>query len=398
MKNKKITKEKLQMVLLIVSILTISIVGLYVLNLWTESLLVRLGFAIGSVLTPFAIAFFLSFVIGPFSEWLQKHLKLSKTLAITMAIFIGILFAVLILITITVFLVTQMSMIISSLISLVDDQVIESLLTEVLNNFQNYFNSYSISEIIDELNNQGITFEKVFGLIGFVFIGFSNVFSSVFSGLFILVLTPVFLYYLIKEKTVIFEGIANVFPQKIKVHLTELGKRSDNVIKNYFIGQGKMMLFVAVFFMISYTILSLFIPNFNLSYGIIFGLLMGLLCVIPYLGVWLGMAAPIIFLITLHLEHGQSGTGLSVYIIAIIIILVINGIEQVIEMSLIQPKVFGDQVHIHALAVLSSFIFFGAIFGFAGVLLAIPIAGTVKVVFRYVKEMNKPKLKVKEEA
>jgi putative permease len=397
MKNKKITKEKLQMVLLIVSIVSISIVGLYVLTLWSESLLIRLGFAIGSVLTPFAIAFFLSFVIGPFSEWLQKHLKLSRTLAVVMAIFIGILFAVFILITIAIFLVSQMSIIISSLISLVDDQVIEGFLTEVLNNFQNYFNAFSISEILDELNSQGITFEKMFSLISVIVISFSNVFSSILSGMFILVLTPVFLYYLIKEKKVIFEGIANVFPQKIKVHLIELGKRSDNVIKNYFIGQGKMMLFVAIFFMITFTLLSLFIPNFSLSYGIIFGLLMGLLCVIPYLGVWLGMAAPIIFLITLHLEYGQSSTGLSIYLIAIIIILVLNGIEQVIEMSLIQPKVFGDQVQIHALAVLSSFIFFGAIFGFAGVLLAIPIAGTVKVVFGYLKEMNKPKLKVKEE-
>ena len=228
--------------------------------------------------------------------------------------------------------------------------------------------------------------------------GISSIFSSVLNGLFIFVLTPVFLYYLVKEKTYIFESIANIFPKQIKGHVTELGKRSDAVIKLYFIGQGKMMLFVAIFFMITYTLLSLFIPFFNVSYGIIFGLLMGLLCVIPYLGVWLGMAAPIILLTTLHLEHGQAMNAPSIFIIGIIIVLVLNAIEQVIEMAIVQPKVFGDQVHIHPLAVLSSFIFFGAIFGFAGVLLAIPIAGTLKSVFQYLKEINQPKPKEKKEA
>ena len=89
---------------------------------------------------------------------------------------------------------------------------------------------------------------------------------------------------------------------------------------------------------------------------------MGLLCVIPYLGVWLGLAAPVILLTTLHLEYGQSYDSISIYLIGIIIILMLNAVEQVIEMSLIQPRIFGDQVHIHPLAVFSSFIFFGAIF------------------------------------
>ncbi|MFU8793347.1 MAG: AI-2E family transporter [Acholeplasmataceae bacterium] len=391
MKNNRFSKEKLQTILLVIAIITLTIIGLYVFKLLAASLLIRLGLAIGAVLTPFAIAFFLSFVIGPLSIWLKKHLKLSDTLAIVLAIFIGIVFALSIIVIVIIFVVTQMTNIIASLISLIDDQMVEVVLTDLLNNFQTYFDGASIAEIIDELTNQGISFDKFFGLLGVIFVGISNIFSSILNGLFIFVLTPVFLYYLVKEKTYIFESIANIFPKQINGHVTELGKRSDAVIKLYFIGQGKMMLFVAVFFMITYTILSFFIPYFTVTYGLIFGLLMGLLCVIPYLGVWLGMAAPIILLTTLHLEHGQTMNGPSVFIIGIIIVLVLNAIEQVIETAIVQPKVFGDQVHIHPLAVLSSFIFFGAIFGFAGVLLAIPIAGTLKVVFQYLKEINQPK-------
>jgi putative permease len=391
MKNNPFSKDKLHTFLLFISIITVSIVGLYVFRLLASDLLLRLGIAIGAVLTPFAVAFFLSFVIEPLSQWIKKYIKLSNTLSIILSIFIGIAFALSIIVVIIIFIVPQIRNILVSLISLIDDQIIEVALTNVLNQFETYFSGSSISEIIDEFNSQGFSIDKVFGFIGVILVRISNIFSSILNGLLIFILTPVFLYYLVKEKAVIFESISSIFPNQMKKHITELGKRSNEVIKNYMIAQGKIMLFVAGFFMITFSILSIFIPYFNLTYAIIFGLLMGLLCVIPYLGVWLGLAAPVILLTTLHLEYGQSYDSISIYLIGIIIILILNAVEQVIEMSLIQPRIFGDQVHIHPLAVFSSFIFFGAIFGFAGLLLAIPIAGTLKVIFKYVKEINQSK-------
>lgn len=398
MKNNPFSKDKLQTVLLVISIVTVSIIGLYVFRLLAADLLLRLGIAIGAVLAPFAVAFFLSFVIEPLSQWIKKYIRLSNTLSIVLAIFIGIAFALSIGVVLIIFILPQIRSILLSLISLIDDQMIEVILTNVLNQFETFFNGSSVNEIIDEFNSQGFSIDKLFGFIGIIFVKISNIFSSILNGLLIFILTPVFLYYLVKEKAFIFESMSGVFPNPMKRHITQLGKRSNEVIKNYMIAQGKIMLFVAVFFMITFSILSIFIPYFNLTYGIIFGLLMGILCVIPYLGVWLGLAAPVILLTTLHLEHGQSYDSFSVYIIGIVLILILNAVEQVIEMSLVQPRIFGDQVQIHPLAVFSSFIFFGAIFGFAGLLLAIPIAGTLKVTFKYLKEMNQSKPNVEKGA
>jgi predicted PurR-regulated permease PerM len=96
------------------------------------------------------------------------------------------------------------------------------------------------------------------------------------------------------------------------------------------------------------------------------------------------MAAPIVYLTTLHLEYGGPNDN-NIYLIGIIAVLIANFIQAVLESSVIQPAVFSKQVHIHPLAVLSSFIFFGGIFGLPGFLLAIPIAGTIKVVILYYK-------------
>ena len=113
---------------------------------------------------------------------------------------------------------------------------------------------------------------------------------------------------------------------------------------------------------------------------------MGLFNFIPYVGAWLGLAAPVIFLLTLHLEFkGLPDIG-NMYFIAIIIVIIIHLIEQGLEMSIIQPNVIGKQVHIHPLAVLASLIFFGGVFGFVGVLLAVPLAGTIRAFIEYFGE------------
>jgi putative permease len=66
-------------------------------------------------------------------------------------------------------------------------------------------------------------------------------------------------------------------------------------------------------------------------------------------------------------------------------VIVLQIVEQVIESSVVSPLVMGKEVRIHPLAVLSAFIFFGGLFGFVGVLLAVPMAGMTQAVIRYLR-------------
>lgn len=382
-----LTKEKLIHYLLIVSLITITIIGLYYLQLLTKNSLIRIYHAINSVFIPFIIAFFLSFIIGPLSNVIHQKLKIKRGIAIVLAILIGILFILAILGIAIYFIVTQMSSIINSLLAYIDNESLSSVINDMMSTITSYFQNSDMADLINEMTQNGASIDRILGLAGTVLVALSGFASSFFGIIMIFVLTPVFMYYLISEKEYIFTNISKVAPKKMRPHVVELGRRSDVVIRNYFKGQGLMMLIIFLFFGVTLSILSLFLPSFPVYYAIIFATLMGLFNIIPYLGAWLGVMAPIVFLLTKHLELQLNGGG-NIFLIAMFIVIGLQLVEQALEGSIIQPNVLGKQVHIHPLAVLSALLFFGGVFGFAGVLLAVPLTGTIKASIDYFKEIN----------
>ena len=382
-----LTKEKLIHYLLIVSILTVSVTGLYVLQRLTRDTLINIYHAINSVLIPFVIAFFLSFIIGPLSNVIHTKLKIKRGIAIVLAILIGVIFILAIIGIAIYFVVTQMSSIINSLLTYIDNESIRGIFNDVIQAITTYFQSNNITDIITEMSENGASIEKIIGLAGTIIVSLSGFASSVIGIVMVFILTPVFMFYLIKEKEYIFLNIAKIAPEKVRPHVIELGKRSDTVIRNYFKGQGLMMFIIFMFFAITLGLLSLFVPGFPVYYAIIFATLMGLFNIVPYIGAWLGVTAPIVFLLTKHLEL-QINDGGNIYLIAILVVVILQLVEQGLEGSIIQPNVLGKQVHIHPLAILSALLFFGGVFGFAGVLLAVPLTGTIKASMDYFGELN----------
>ncbi len=382
------SKESLIRLLLIVSIATISIMGINALSDFSSGLFGTIGNAAMTVIMPFSIAFLLSFIINPLSGIIQDKLKFNRTVSIVIAIFIGIAFIVFILAMTITFIVSQIMTISQTLIDNIDNEALQGFLDSVNQMVNQYVNFDNFDETIEELERQGITIEVLTTWLrdtaGFI-VSFA---SSAISVGFTVILTPVFMYYLIKDRTRVFQGIASVFPSRIRRHIKALGVRSDGVIRSYFIGHGLVMSFITLFFIVTYSILSFFVPNFNIGYAILFAVIMGLFSIIPYIGVWISMSMPIALFAT---EHIKSDETTYIYIIAIIMIFVLNIIEEILESTIVQPNIFSHQVRIHPLAVLSSFLFFGALFGLVGVILAVPIAGTIKVTYNYFKDLNRSK-------
>ncbi|MFA5526520.1 MAG: AI-2E family transporter, partial [Acholeplasmataceae bacterium] len=307
--------------------------------------------------------------------------------AIVIAIFIGILFILTIVGITFYFIITQVSAILNNLLSYIDNASLSQVINDIIQAITTYFANSDISDLIAEITQNGASIERIIELAGSILVTLSGFASSLIGVIMVFVLTPVFMFYLIKEKEYIFTNLAKVFPKKMRTHAIELGKRSDTVIRNYFKGQGLMMLIIFLYFAITLSILSLFIPRFPVYYALIFATLMGLFNIIPYLGAWLGVMAPLVFLFTNHLEFQLTDTG-NIYLVGMIVVIVLQLVEQVLESSVIQPNVLGKQVHIHPLAVLSALLFFGGIFGFAGVLLAVPLTGTMKASIDYFSELN----------
>ncbi|HKL60949.1 MAG TPA: AI-2E family transporter [Acholeplasma sp.] len=387
MKKSIFTKERLIHYLLIVSVFSVTVIGLYVFKLLTNSATNKIFSAFASVFIPFVIAFFLSFIIGPISGWLTNTFKIKSSFAVIIAIFIGIVFFASLIVFVVVFLVGQLSMILSSLINLIDNETFRSIVAQIETVITNYVDENGISKIITELTANGENLAKIISISSSILAFFINFFSSLVRLLMTLLLTPVFLYYLIREKEQIFSSISGLAPKKLKPHLIELGKRSDVVIRQYFAGQGIMMLLVGGYFFIGIGAISFFVPGFGLQHALLFAILLGLMNIIPYLGAWIGLSVPLIYLVTRYLEFEQAGKESTIFLIAIGALLVVQFSEQILESNIVSPQVMGKHVRIHPLVVLSSLIFFGGVFGFVGVLLAVPIAGTIKVVYQYIRAL-----------
>lgn len=393
MPNQKMSKDKLLRVLLWVSIIVLTLIGLYVLKLVGGKTLTNISNAFRSVFIPFSIAFFLSFIIGPLASLFEKKLRIKRSLSIILAIILGLIVIIGLLAFVLINLVIQMTSIFSSLVNMIDEGWIKAVIDAIQVYVDSYLSNTNISELINQLTTNGLSVDRLIdifsGLIGVI----TNLTSSVFQALMILILTPVFLFYLIKEKTYIFTGINHVFPEKLQPHLEALGQRTDTSVRNYLKGQGIMIGLIASYFAITLTILSFFIPQFGIEMAILFALIMGLFNIVPYVGAWIGLSLPMIYLLTFHLESADTSNGLGIYLIAMIIVLILQVLEQAIESSIVQPLVLGNKVQIHPLLVLSSLIFFGGIFGFVGVLLAVPLAATLKSSLEYFKSLNHTKAK-----
>jgi len=182
------------------------------------------------------------------------------------------------------------------------------------------------------------------------------------------------LVFLLSDRNNIFKGLLWVLPKKYQADVVELGIRANDVTEKYFNGRFLSMLIMSIFFTIVFIIF-----GFGIDKAIFFGFTLGFLDLIPYIGGFIGIALPVLYSFTIAdtVLFGQW---------AFIAIIIINIIAQFIQGNILQPYIMGKEVKLHPLLILSSFIFFGALFGITGIILAIPITGTLKTTLEYYRE------------
>ena len=135
-----------------------------------------------------------------------------------------------------------------------------------------------------------------------------------------------------------------------------------------------IIIFSIMFYVLGFGIRSLF-----------FGFFLGFLDIVPYVGGFIGMLFPILYSFTISDQ-------LMFNEFAFVAIIVGNFAGQFFQGNILQPIIMGREVNLHPLLVLSSFIFFGALFGMTGIILAIPITGIIKTSFEYFGELRDKKV------
>ena len=159
-----------------------------------------------------------------------------------------------------------------------------------------------------------------------------------------------------------------LIPRRWHEKTQAIASQVDVVLAEFLRGQLTVMLIMAAFYATA-------LWAVGLEYALPIGLLAGLLVFVPYLGVVLGLS-----LATL------AGLVQFAELTDLIPIWVVFGIGQVIESMGITPWLVGERIGLHPLAVIFALLAFGQIFGFFGILLALPVSAALLVGLRHIKQ------------
>lgn len=355
------TEVKRKKILQNMAIITLALVSLYYINsLFGLQLKVLFG-AFNTVILPFGIALFISYLLAPLIKLLESKFKI-KNRNITIAIVFTILLIVLAL----------FAWIIGAIIV---QQAEAFVLVDWDNIIVQIENFVAQNETLQELYQNVTEYMTYENISPYVFDVFS-IFSGLTTFVVAIVLVPVFLVFLLSDRDTVFKGILWVFPENTQKDITELAKRANNVTEKYFNGRFITMFIMSIVFTIMFIIM-----GFGIDKAIFFGFTLGFLDIIPYVGPFIGILLPVLYSFTIA-DHVMFGN------FAFVMIIGFNLVVQFIMGNIIQPLIMGKEVNLHPLLVLTSFIFFGALFGITGVILAIPITGTLKAALVYYREVH----------
>jgi len=191
------------------------------------------------------------------------------------------------------------------------------------------------------------------------------------GGLFIanlislLVITPIVSFYLLRDWDHIVSAIDGWLPRAQAGTIREQAALIDRTLAAFVRGQGTVCLVLGVFYAVGLSLS-------GLDFGLVIGLFAGLISFIPFVGTILGG------LMSVGLSLAQFDTLQPVVIVAAIFV-----VGQVIEGNFLTPNLVGEAVGLHPVWVIFALLAGGALFGFVGVLLAVPVAAVIGVVTRF---------------
>lgn len=180
-----------------------------------------------------------------------------------------------------------------------------------------------------------------------------------------LLLVPVLTFYLLRDWDVMVARIRSLLPRRHEQTVVALSQEADEVLGSFILGQLWVMFGLSVIY-------SLGLWMVGLDFPMLIGLLAGLVSFVPYLGSVVGIVAAGI---AMWLQTG------SVVDLALVASVFMAG--QSIESMLLTPWLVGDKIGLHPVAVIFAILAGGQLFGFVGILLALPVAAVVAVLIRH---------------
>ncbi|MDB5764853.1 MAG: perM [Herminiimonas sp.] len=329
-------------------------------------LLVALLVVLGPVLTPFIAAAILAYALNPGVDWLSSRRigKFSVPRALAVMAMMALLLAALLAMILIVIPVLQKE------VPLLQEQI-PNFLARLNDTLGPRLQDLGITTRLDVAGIKALLSERVAtsgsGIWSTILASARVGGVAVLGWIATIALIPIALFYLLLDWHPLLARLKNGVPRRWVAKTVDLAEEVDSLLAQYLRGQLLVMLVLSVYYSVA-----LGIAGFDVALPV--GIITGLLVFIPYLGFGLGL---ILALIAAMLQFdGFHG---------LILVAVIYGAGQIIEGFFLTPRLVGERIGLHPLTVIFALLAFGQLFGFVGVLLALPASAILSVAFKHVR-------------
>ena len=317
-------------------------------------------YVFSSILLPFLAGMAIAYFLDPVADRLER-LGLSRTMATVLILIAFIVIFALSLMLVIPVLVGQFTDFAQRLPEYVEQ--LRAYLTDVQNSV---LPGWIKSQIGNLKNNfSGVMSEGMSFLTG-LFSQLWNSGKAIVDVISLLIVTPVVAFYILLDWDRMIAKVDRWIPRDYVGSVRQIAREIDQAVAGFIRGQGSLCLILGIYYAAGLSLV-------GLNFGLLIGLFSGMISFIPYVGSMLGLVLSVgVALVQFGADPVWVGLVLAVFF---------SG--QFIEGNILQPKLVGQSVGLHPVWLMFALFAFGALFGFVGLLVAVPAAAAIGVLVRF---------------
>ena len=308
---------------------------------------------IGSTITPVFVSILVAYLLNGVMNFFEEK-NYSKKISFYFTFTIFLAFYLFILLSLP-YVTGQIASLINELPAIV--AFVESLFNDLMIRYPNFFTTEQVEEIFAS------SASLIPSIAEQVLIQLNTSFSAIMNALIFLILTPILVFFFLKDKSEMLSYLTFFLPNKRSL-LSKIWSDLNIQLFGYVRGKALEMIIVASITSTAFLVL-------EVNYSVILGILVGKSVLIPLFGAIL-VTIPVV-----AIGLFQWGLDTSFYIFLFVYFMI-----QILDGNVLFPLLMGNEVNLHPVLIILSILVFGGIWGFWGLLLAVPIATLIRAVFK----------------
>ncbi len=329
--------------------------------IWIASFAVFLGllYLLGSVLTPFVAGLAVAYFLDPLADKLEALFK-SRTVATALILFVFFGVATAVGMALFPLLQTQVTGLVARLPEAVN--ATQEMLEPLVLRIEQELGADEIQKIKDGAGAfAGNVVSWVLDVVKSLFLGG----KAIVNTLSLLFIMPIVAFFLLRDWDILVEKIDSLLPRSSQETIREQFREIDATIAGFVRGQATVCLALGTIYATGLTLV-------GLEFGLLIGLGTGLMAFVPYVGMVIGLLV-------------AFGVALMQFsdVISFLMVGAVFAFGQSIDAAFLTPNLVGGRVGLHPVWIIFALMTGGALFGFTGVLLAVPVASIIGVLVRF---------------